>query len=364
MAYVAPTTRADGYVVDAAEWNKNTVDNPIALRAGGIVPTGAAANAITYCSSATQLAALAAGTAGQLLQTNGVGSAPTWVTPDIALGLVSGRLSLTTAVPVTTADVTAATTLYFALYKGNRIALYTGSAWVVSAIAQLSLAVPATTDTMYDAFVDYNDGTPQLVALAWTNDTTRATALTTQDGVLVKTGDTQQRYVGSFRTTGVSGQTEDSFAKRFVWNYYNRVPRQMRVIEGTDNWDYTTATWRQARGQAANQLAFIVGVAEVPLSASVHGISKNDTGGSTFAVAVGLDSTSAPTTGNVGMYGVSVAANVLGPVSSSLTVYPAVGYHFAAWLEYAITTTNTQTWYGDNGNGALYQTGISGSIDG
>jgi hypothetical protein len=34
LAYVAPTTRADGYVVDAAEWNKNTVDNVAALYAG------------------------------------------------------------------------------------------------------------------------------------------------------------------------------------------------------------------------------------------------------------------------------------------------------------------------------------------
>lgn len=33
MSYVVPTTRADGYVVDASEWNKNTVDNPIALKA-------------------------------------------------------------------------------------------------------------------------------------------------------------------------------------------------------------------------------------------------------------------------------------------------------------------------------------------
>lgn len=33
MAYVVPTSRADGYTVDAAEWNKNTVDNPIAIKA-------------------------------------------------------------------------------------------------------------------------------------------------------------------------------------------------------------------------------------------------------------------------------------------------------------------------------------------
>jgi hypothetical protein len=36
MAYVTPTTRADGYVVDAAEWNKNTVDNPIAIKTGTV----------------------------------------------------------------------------------------------------------------------------------------------------------------------------------------------------------------------------------------------------------------------------------------------------------------------------------------
>jgi hypothetical protein len=362
VAYVTPTTRADGYVVDATEYNKNTVDNVIALRTGGIAIASQAANDLVYASSATQFARLAAGTAGQVLQTNGVGSAPSWVTASTPLGLVNGRLSLTTAVPVTTADVTAAATLYFALYGGNRIALYTGTLWQMFTIAELSIAVPGTTNQMYDVFVDYNAGTPQLALTAWTNDTTRATALTLQDGVLVKTGSTGQRYVGSFRTTGVSGQTEDSFAKRFVWNYYNRAPRQMRVLESTDNWDYTTAVWRQARGQAANQLAFIIGVADTPLTASVFGISKNDTGGSSFAVAIGLDSTTAPTTGNIGMYGVSLSANVLQTAQASLTVYPAVGYHYAAWLEYAITTTNIQTWYGDNGAATLYQTGISGTV--
>jgi hypothetical protein len=33
MAYVAPTTRADGYVVTATVWNSDVVDNPIALKA-------------------------------------------------------------------------------------------------------------------------------------------------------------------------------------------------------------------------------------------------------------------------------------------------------------------------------------------
>lgn len=55
MAYVAPTTRADGYVVPASVWNSDVVNNVIALKAlidgGGAVPaeqtttaTGAQAN--------------------------------------------------------------------------------------------------------------------------------------------------------------------------------------------------------------------------------------------------------------------------------------------------------------------------------
>lgn len=55
MAYVAPTTRADGYTVDAAEWNKNTVDNPIALRTGAIAIASQATGSIPHASSTTQL---------------------------------------------------------------------------------------------------------------------------------------------------------------------------------------------------------------------------------------------------------------------------------------------------------------------
>ena len=138
--------------------------------------------------------------------------------------IVNGRITLSTGVPVTTSDVTAATTIYFTPYQGNNISLYDGSAiWNVISFTELSIAVPATTATMYDVFCYNNSGAATLEVLAWTNDTTRATALVLQNGVYVKSGATTRRYLGSFRTTGVSGQTEDSVANRFVWNYYNRV---------------------------------------------------------------------------------------------------------------------------------------------
>ena len=316
MAYVTPTTRADGYVVDASEWNKNTVDNPIALKA--------------------------------------------LIDAAVPLDVVCGRLSLTTAVPVTTADVTAATTLYYALYQGNRISLYSGSAWILSTIAELSIAVPATTNQMYDVFVDYNDGTPALAVTAWTNDTTRATALTTQNGVYVKTGDTQQRYVGTFRTTGVSGQTEDSFAKRLVWNHYHRVSRPLRVSEATNSWAYSTAAFQQANASTANQLAFVVGVAEDAIEAMVQGLVSNSAGSPAGAVAIGLDATNAAATGCLRTHTSAVggAGAILTPLASLRTV-PAIGYHFLAWLEYDATGAGTTTWYGDNG-GSVLQSGIHG----
>lgn len=41
--------------------------------------------------------------------------------------ICQGRLTLTSGTPVTTSDVTAATTIYFTPYKGNRIALCGGT---------------------------------------------------------------------------------------------------------------------------------------------------------------------------------------------------------------------------------------------
>src|SRR5688572_30068462 len=49
-----------------------------------------------------------------------------------------GRLTLTTATPVTSADVTGATTVYFTPYNGNEVELYDGADWVVKTFSELS----------------------------------------------------------------------------------------------------------------------------------------------------------------------------------------------------------------------------------
>ena len=275
-----------------------------------------------------------------------------------------GRMTLTSGVPVTVSDVTAATTVYFALYKGNRIALYTSSRWEISTFTELSIALGSdTADLNYDLFAYDNAGVITLERVAWTNATTRATALTTQDGVLVKSGDASRRYLGTYRTTGVAGQCEDSFAKRFCWNYNHRVPRAMRVLEATNTWAYTLATMRQANAAAGNQLAVVVGVAEVEIELTVLGHGRNSGVASNLVVAIGEDSTSAAATGClIGTQALTVA-DLIYQVSAHLRKAPAVGYHYYPWLEQS-AAAGTTTWAGDDGTPTTLQSGIVGSIEG
>lgn len=273
-----------------------------------------------------------------------------------------GRMTLTTAVPVTTSDVTAATTIRFTPYAGNRCPTYSGTAWVMRTFAELSLSLGADAANLpYDLFVYDNAGTLALERTAWTNDTTRATALTTQDGVLVKSGATTRRYLGTYRTTGTVGQTEDSNQKRYVWNYYHRVPRPMRQIETTDSWNYTTATWRQANAATTNQLDVVVGVAEVPVLILVQHMATSTVAGTNFFTSIGQDSTTAFISGSV--VGAGSGAGSVQSITASYQGFPPIGRHFYTWLEYSVAAGVT-TWYGNNGGPTVYQSGISGSIDG
>ena len=322
---------------------------------GGTGNTTLTANRVLLGNGTSAVAAAGAGTSGQVLTSNGA-SAPTFQDHSTARSIVDGRLTLTTAVPVTTADVTAAGTLYWALYRGNQIGLYTGSSWALMTVAELSIAVPAVANQVYDVFVDYNAGTPILALTAWTNDTTRATALTTQDGVLVKTGATGQRYVGTVRTVAAS-QLNDSAALRHVWNYYNRVARPMRVLDATNSWaPAADGVIQQANASALNQLDIVVGVAEDEIHVQVVHQGSNSAGAVFFWAGIGLDATNAKATGCLASE-LNPAANVRVQLTATLDTIPAIGRHIFTWLEESATAVST-TFFGDN-NGLIVQSGIS-----
>jgi hypothetical protein len=402
VAWTTPRTWVSGELVTAALFNTHLRDNLSALDGGRLAITSQAAGDVVYASSSTALARLAkdAGkflksgasavswdtisfstvspltTRGDVLYSSSgtvtgtrlaIGSANTFLKSDGTdvswsavggshTGVISGRLTLTSGLAVTTADVTGAGTLYFTPYNGATIDLYTGSAWTQVTFAEMSIALSGgSASKPHDVFLDYNGGSPALAILTWTNDTTRATALTTQNSILVKTGDTQQRYLGTIYSDG-SKQCADSYAKRHVWNYYNRVTRPMRVLEPTDTWVYTTATWRQARATTTNQVDLVCGVAQDGIEVSVFAHCNNSSGNVQQSVSVGENSTTAPATGALIGRLDETNTSSIEPVQTTLRALPAAGRNYYVWLEYS-QAVGTSTWYGDAG-GVNIRSGI------
>src|SRR6185369_10415107 len=100
-----------------------------------------------------------------------------------------------------------------------------------------------------DWFVWNDSGTLRLThSVDWTNDTTRASALTMVNGILLNAsaitngpGASRGTYVGTTRSNG-SSQLDWIFgasgvaALFYVWNAYNRVNVDTRNNEGTTSW--------------------------------------------------------------------------------------------------------------------------------
>jgi hypothetical protein len=337
--------------VTAGTWS---ADN-IALNKGGTNASLTAANGAVAYSSSSAIALTAVGASGQILTSSGAG-VPTWTYYGGASAIDSpgGRLTLTSGTPVTTADVTSATTLYYTPFVSNKIDLYNGTAWVPFLFSQLSVSVPANTLTNQrpkDVFIYSNSGVPTLeLGPNWTSDTARATALVLQDGVYVKSGDTTRRYVGTIRAknVGLDYYLEDSIASRFVWNYYNRMPRMLACTDSTSSWTYSTASWRQARATTTNQVDFVVGIADTFAHLAVNVILSNSTANQGGIAAVGYDTTTDSTPMPNGTFRQATvrsgsASAVVSGTSTNIG-YPTIGYHYCSWNEIS-TGTGTTTYY-------------------
>lgn len=292
-----------------------------------------------------------------------------------------GRLTLTTLTPVTTTDVTGATTIYYTPFIHNVIGVFDGTSWKQYTFSELSLALGTlTSGKNYDVFVYDNAGTLTLkLGPAWSTDTARGTGagtteLVLQDGVYVNNvsitsgpGAKAGRYLGTIRTTSTT-TTEDSFGgasqsggKRFVWNAYNRIIRHAAVIDTTNSWNYTTATWRQANGATGNKVEYVYGLNIETVTAQVTHQASNSPSAVDVATGIGVDATnanSAKVFGNVGQTPMSNRASL----QADYRGFPGLGYHYLAWLEIS-AASGTSTWYGDNGS-TFFQTGLQAQFKG
>ena len=366
--------------------------------------------------------------------------------------LFHARLTLTSGTPVTTSDVTAATTLYLTPFQGGHIALYYSSAWTVysatehslklsdtqtctttntstsvtgctdtsqlmrgmkvsgtgvsggqtisaitsstaftlsaaataSGSVSLSFKVPASTNV--DVFaVPTSSSVYRLQGTAWTNGTTRATAVTyasAVDGVLVNdaaiaTGDSNAiaasagRYVGTVRTTTTDGETEDSgtgsqtgSAKRFVWNYYNRVRTPTFRFESTATWTYVNpaGVTRQVNSSTNNQLEIVVGQAEDAIDLEENCNVTSNTVNKYVWCGIGRNSTTAVSANARNQTFHTPTTGLFFGNSSRLVEVPPVGYSYYAWLEGGENSTFTLTFNGTSGGDAK-RAGIIGVVE-
>lgn len=192
-----------------------------------------------------------------------------------------GRLTLESGVPVSITDQTAKTSIFYTPYLHDKIPLYDGAAWQLIDFTETTLAVGTTTTTRpHDVFAFISAGALALEHLVWTSDTARATALATQDGVLIKSGDATRRYVGTFRTVSTT-TVEDSAAKRFLWNFYNRVMRHglgptgashsLTSADGLREWNAGTSAPRAelVTGRTTSVAAGFNGIGDWPSTTTI-----------------------------------------------------------------------------------------------
>lgn len=242
----------------------------------------------------------------------------------------NGRLTLSSGEPVTTTDITSGSALYFAPYKGNRVALYDAPDWEMFEFTEITLSLSGyAADTNFDIFLYNNAGTLTLESVAWTDGTTRATALTTQDGVYVKSGATDRRYLGTIRTTSTIGQCEDSITKRFVWNYYNRVQKKLQKIDNTQH-TYAVATYRAWNNDTDQKFEYICGVVEDKMILGLTSDASADIDGRLYVVHLGEDSFTSTLGETFAVFSLASQRLRAGIVGFHV---PSLGYHYIGGIQ-------------------------------
>jgi hypothetical protein len=274
------------------------------------------------------------------------------------LDTAQGRLTLTSGTPVTVTDVTGGT-VYYTPYNGNSIGLYVpGMGWKAYNFSELSISLVGTPiNKNVDIFVYDNAGVMALDSSIWSTDTSRSVALALQDGINVMSTSHDRRYVGTVRTSS-SNTAEDSNAKRFVWNAYNRVPRKLFVTDATASWTYTTVSFRQANANVANQVGVLIGLPQSTLSLKCSCMVGN-TSSAHVTVGIGEDNT---TTSQADVHSYNPVASLASTDTADLVKNPALGYHYYAWLERS-SASGTTTWYTQNSDTWPLGSGLLGTID-
>lgn len=295
-----------------------------------------------------------------------------------------GRLTLTTGLSVTTADVAGATTIRYTPHMHDRIKLYDGTRWKWYTFTEMSQATtdatksPAATAATktYDMF-GWDDAATLRCTRGplWDTGGGSNTARGTGAGsteleffggrwvnkFAITNGPAARRglYVGSI-ATDASNQVNDTAAKRHVGNAYNRVPRPVFRSDPAVSWTYNTSAFRQANANAANQIEVLLGMPIEPVKCSIFTTASSSGAVGVIAhVGIGVDSTTVNSAqiraGDAG-FGTS-----LGAIHAHYSGFPGIGRHTLVWIENGAGSAGTTSWFGTPA-AADQMTGMIGEV--
>jgi len=293
--------------------------------------------------------------------------------------VTGGRLTLTTGVPVLSADVTAATSTFFALYNGASTMINSNGTGVFVSTPHGELTqtladatkspAAAAANSLYDMFVWNDAGTIRCTrGLAWTNATTRAAALARVSGIVVNNvavanGPAAQQgtYVGTIATDAAvqlnmmfapAGALGGTANRLDVWNMYNRVLTSAVNFDSTGTWAYDAVQWRAKNGNANNSITFVTGFAEDMIEALNIGNATVSATTTLGHVSIALDSTAARNTNAANTQGTS-AAGAFANYVSSLKMQAPLGQHFLCPIEQGFNGAGTVDWRGTDTTGGF-----------
>lgn len=281
-----------------------------------------------------------------------------------------GRLTLLSLNPVMLTTQAAKTTIFYTPYIGNYIPLYNGTTMVPTLFVEVGVATTDTTKNpaaigaskVNDWFIWNDSGTIRIShGPDWTSDNLRSagTALAMINGILtnnvsITNGPAANRgtYVGTTRSNAssqidfiygaaASGGTAAFFG---VWNYYNRTLQGTAVTDSGTSYTYASATIRQARASAGNQITYVIGVQEDVVSASIY--QRMDTPAvisSVQSFGLGSDSTTAYWPGAQLIQMNGSATSVATSTGLTVPILVGIGVHSITMLQ-SSDSSNTTTY--------------------
>jgi hypothetical protein len=244
-----------------------------------------------------------------------------------------GRLTLTSSTPYTTSDTTN-TSIYYTRHDGDTVCLYNSTYTqfvkykLIGDIAYTPSGVAAGTNI--DIFIYDNAGTLTLSGTAWTNDTTRATALSVVYGVLTKSGASGYLYLGTVRTSATD-TIADTVSQRFVYNYYNKLPRELYFSNASSH-TYTTEANRFWNNSSSSKVELVNGVRDGIYDAFSQ--MRGDTASSAANILGGLGVNSSTVISGISTPSVVEIGNRIGNLFGISKGITPLGYSYFSVVEY------------------------------